>query len=574
MSYSKLRFGIFSILLLCCSTASGQWDSPANYYSNATGSGATLKAQLTTAMSTGHLQRTYGDFRFSAAITDQDPANSSRIILTYSGLSNTSAWDSAATWNREHVWPQSRQPGSVSNGSQGNLGDPHALRPCNTQVNSNRGSMPFGFGDITGRFRDLGIYWFVGDMCRGDIARSLFYSDTRWTNLGISLVNGNPSGNQMGDLASLIEWHYLDPPDEFERRRNHTIFSSQYNPRYYTNNRNAYIDNPEFVWSVYVDQMNDSTITLADGFSSANGTSSLQIDFGSVIVGTNVSTSQSVTLNKTGKAGTYFSVELLGDALSDDEGRNNTFKILSDEEADNGPDSRLINVSLAYDPQTAGSYDGAVMFDNLDITTGGGIGNGAGDGNDFVTLAINVLDHSNASFDNAVDLDVLTVDLGEVTLNEPITPIDFSIFNLASQAGADLTAKLSLLGASTVPQSSFLTFSGGTFVDLAADDFSDFSIGGTPEQMGAGSTQFAFVVSDEDIPGADLQFLQLVVNYEVVDRFLLGDVNMDGAVNFLDINPFIGFLTSGTFNDEADCNGDGVVNFLDIAPFIGILSAT
>ena len=54
--------------------------------------------------------------------------------------------------------------------------------------------------------------------------------------------------------------------------------------------------------------------------------------------------------------------------------------------------------------------------------------------------------------------------------------------------------------------------------------------------------------------------------------FLLGDVNRDGIVNFLDIAPFIGVLTASEDQAEADTNQDGVVNFLDIAPFIGILT--
>ena len=53
---------------------------------------------------------------------------------------------------------------------------------------------------------------------------------------------------------------------------------------------------------------------------------------------------------------------------------------------------------------------------------------------------------------------------------------------------------------------------------------------------------------------------------------LLGDVNLSGAVDFLDISPFIGLLTTGTFQFEADINGDGEVNFLDISPFIQILA--
>ena len=54
---------------------------------------------------------------------------------------------------------------------------------------------------------------------------------------------------------------------------------------------------------------------------------------------------------------------------------------------------------------------------------------------------------------------------------------------------------------------------------------------------------------------------------------LLGDVNLDGNVNFLDISPFIALLANGGFQTEADINGDGMVSFLDIAPFIAILSS-
>ena len=53
---------------------------------------------------------------------------------------------------------------------------------------------------------------------------------------------------------------------------------------------------------------------------------------------------------------------------------------------------------------------------------------------------------------------------------------------------------------------------------------------------------------------------------------LLGDVNLSGTVDFLDISPFIAVLSSGTYQAEADCDEDGFINFLDIAPFIAILS--
>jgi hypothetical protein len=49
---------------------------------------------------------------------------------------------------------------------------------------------------------------------------------------------------------------------------------------------------------------------------------------------------------------------------------------------------------------------------------------------------------------------------------------------------------------------------------------------------------------------------------------LLGDVNMDGVVNGLDVDPFVGLVTGGTYQAEGDMNEDGVVNGLDVDPFV------
>ena len=56
------------------------------------------------------------------------------------------------------------------------------------------------------------------------------------------------------------------------------------------------------------------------------------------------------------------------------------------------------------------------------------------------------------------------------------------------------------------------------------------------------------------------------------ESVLLGDVNLDGEVNLLDVAPFIALLNSGMFQAEADINGDGFVNLLDVASFIELLS--
>ena len=52
---------------------------------------------------------------------------------------------------------------------------------------------------------------------------------------------------------------------------------------------------------------------------------------------------------------------------------------------------------------------------------------------------------------------------------------------------------------------------------------------------------------------------------------LLGDVDLNGSVNFADIPFFVAVLQSGVFQTAADCNEDGEVNFGDIPFFVGIL---
>ena len=51
-----------------------------------------------------------------------------------------------------------------------------------------------------------------------------------------------------------------------------------------------------------------------------------------------------------------------------------------------------------------------------------------------------------------------------------------------------------------------------------------------------------------------------------------GDVNLDGVVNLLDVDPFVDALSNGDFIQEADTNCDGVVNLLDVDSFVELLS--
>ena len=67
---------------------------------------------------------------------------------------------------------------------------------------------------------------------------------------------------------------------------------------------------------------------------------------------------------------------------------------------------------------------------------------------------------------------------------------------------------------------------------------------------------------------------EVLTNSDVSGPVVLGDVDLNGTVNFADIAGFIGVLSAGNYQAEADCDLNGMVNFTDIAPFIAILAGT
>ncbi len=295
------------------------YDPPTNYYNSAAGlTGTALKTQLGAIMTTGFVGRSYGDARYADAVLDADPNHAGNILLIYNRASVSATWDAGITWNREHQWPVSLLGTSDPSNSQIDMRtDEFLLRPCNPSLNSARSNEYYAPSNGSGSYHDYGSYWFPGDADKGDVARSMFYAVTRYTSFNghaLSLVNGAPGTYQMGDLNSLLHWNYTDPPDAFERRRNQAVYSSTLNPAYYQGNRNAYIDHPEYVWSVFVDQANDTAI--------ATGTHS--VDLGRIIVGSSFGT-QAVTIDKSGMDGTYYEVRTEGSATSSVTGRYNAF---------------------------------------------------------------------------------------------------------------------------------------------------------------------------------------------------------------------------------------------------------
>ena len=79
---------------------------------------------------------------------------------------------------------------------------------------------------------------------------------------------------------------------------------------------------------------------------------------------------------------------------------------------------------------------------------------------------------------------------------------------------------------------------------------------------------FSFSLTDPSPFGSRAISPDATLTVTLVESFLLGDVNGDGAVNFLDIAPFIEVLSVDGFLEAADINQDGEVNFFDIFPFI------
>jgi uncharacterized repeat protein (TIGR02543 family) len=210
------------------------------YYSGATGlDGDNLITYLYNLMREDFEGVTYGAARDYLQVTDEDPNNPNNIILVYTGDSIKSTWDGGVTWNREHVWPQSKLDSSADNGTVNSASDLNNLKPADPGENSSRSNDWFGETNVSNSYEPR-------DEVKGDIARILFYMDIMYDFLTLVEFEGNEEAGyyEMGDLSTLIEWHENDPVDDFEMNRNNVIESIQ-------GNRNPFIDHPEFVNKIW-----------------------------------------------------------------------------------------------------------------------------------------------------------------------------------------------------------------------------------------------------------------------------------------------------------------------------------
>jgi len=229
------------------------------YYVNTSGkSGEALKTALNNVLR-GHVRFSYAEVWDAISYTDEDPANTSNVILLYAGRSQAKTFragtsSSLDAWNREHVWAKSH---GFPNESQYAHTDLHHLRPEDVSLNSTRGNKDFDNGgtavtEAPANKTDSDSFE-PRAAVKGDVARMLFYMDVRYEGADdsgtpdLEIPNVAPTGStapQMGKLCTLVAWHLADPVDSFEQRRNNRIYELQ-------KNRNPFIDNPQWVKAIY-----------------------------------------------------------------------------------------------------------------------------------------------------------------------------------------------------------------------------------------------------------------------------------------------------------------------------------
>lgn len=242
------------VIALCLLAFTVKAQIPSGYYNGTEGLyGDQLKAVLHNIID-DHDEYSYNDLRdFILADADEDPNNSNNIILLYTGRSQAKSTfgGGANEWNREHTWAKSH--GDFGNNPPCGT-DAHMIKPTDASVNSARGNKDFDEGgqqhsEATGCYYTE-YTWEPRDAVKGDVARIILYMDVRYEGdngeldlTAVDEVNTSPAPKH-GRLSTLLQWHEDDPPDAFEINRNNVVYS-------YQENRNPFIDHPEFVYNVW-----------------------------------------------------------------------------------------------------------------------------------------------------------------------------------------------------------------------------------------------------------------------------------------------------------------------------------
>jgi len=215
--------------------------------------GQALMLELRTITNDTKTLITYGDVRQALEIVDRDLNETDKLWGAYDNTMINAVWDQGETWDREHVWPNSRLGlNRISNTQRSIASDLHNLRAATGSINSSKSDRFFSDGSGGARTTTDGGFY-PGDDHRGDVARILFYMAITYDYLVLTddldllldeSYHYEVEGARMGQLSLLLTWHKEDPVSAFEIARNNRIFEIQ-------GNRNPLIDRPEFVHLIW-----------------------------------------------------------------------------------------------------------------------------------------------------------------------------------------------------------------------------------------------------------------------------------------------------------------------------------
>lgn len=262
----KTAFFIINFLFILSTSFS---QIPAGYYSNTVGlTGDSLKDRLNDIID-NHIEFPYTsssqmDCWDVLKQADKDPNNASNVVGIYSrfSMNGPAEYNSGQGWSREHVWAKSRGNFGTARGEGTDL---HNLFAADISTNSARNNRNFDIG-ISRYIDNGGTYngstdaftssstwvWEPPDSLKGDVARVIFYMDVRYEgehgelDLEVidSLLSNTDQSPLHGNARILYNWHLIDTVNSAERARNDTIYK-------YQNNRNPFVDHPEFVREIY-----------------------------------------------------------------------------------------------------------------------------------------------------------------------------------------------------------------------------------------------------------------------------------------------------------------------------------
>ena len=283
---------------------------PSGYYNTATSTGYTLKTQLSNIID-DHNDQGYNaidGFMSSYDLDNYYETGSNTILDVYSenpsssdpynftpGVDECGNYSNEGDcYNKEHVIPQ-----SVFSSNTPMQSDAHQLLPTDGRVNGFRGNFPFGrvndnnlvsqsgISNPTQNGSKLGANLNSGyssgysgtvfepiNEFKGDIARIYFYFITRYENQvsnwsSFAMFDGSSDQVlQTTFLSILIEWHLSDPVSQKEIDRNNNIY---YN---HQNNRNPFVDHPEYVSMIWNPVTDTEAPTAATNLIASNPTMS------------------------------------------------------------------------------------------------------------------------------------------------------------------------------------------------------------------------------------------------------------------------------------------------------------